>query len=1185
LTKRLPVSAEQNLWYDTEQVSNNDLTLEQQFNNTIATATIDNHIGYGTIPEALVQNVIFNSTLTTGFLDGLAIQAQNQPTDNNFGNQLSITLTNSNVGGSKTIKVGIIGLDFQSNLQYETFTFRVNETQTSIQHFTQVLVLLFNDFIGNPNLSFNLGGQIVIQEAVPMTLSRDPIMVAQNVQPNLWFRDFFLDSALTLQAFLQAALPLYNVAALNINTTELGQQILLNGDVTTQIGEKFVATSNNIQKITLLLSVQNTIIGQQNNLVWGGDLLCSIYPLQSTVTCPTDIVPTTAIDFSPSNIPLAQISYTYSSLQNAGVVLNGVPQPVDFIFSNTQVAGGTSLVPGSYYAVTLTRNGATAGQCDILLATGATTAPNSCITVFSGSIWVNIPEQQLWFEIWNDAAKVSDGQAYDNGNGVIIPKTILDTATNATVDYCLQNLAFTGNQIYTAVLSAITVQSDPVPDPRTGEPVNSLQQYEPQVQLLDPLDLTNLEVASEPMLLGAIADKNTKFINAIATTIKANLHSATMAGDELLIKIVDDPTDTVRFDTSVIALQSNLLNGNFVGAQIFPDATNPFIYYRVAEARLCTYITGDVDGNGIIDYNDLNLLDTFLGYNMNIGLPLNTTVNTDGYTYAHVTNGYTTLIEPFTNQYGIEFFLVDGYGNIVADGYDGVLVANPNILGQANFTSASVIFNNFIGLTNYQLFVNTPSVLSDYGSFIITSLDTTTDVITIQKVYLTGDTVGQLLRADIDGDFVISYNDGYLLNSYINCLPVDLPYVSPYPGPTTNPYNNIGVPFNVIRLRVELFVDRTDDYTPTPATRATSLHPNPDIFENDGYFALHNFYTQPVPISFQEELSWDESLVVTNSNPKTVPCVFTYLNGAPTTVCTIAGITCNVYESEPAFDKGRVDYYVPDNLIIGDGELMRPDGDYYKVDFEMGSIILEIPDGLFGTERTIDIMGDFVVDATGTGVTKLGFPAMRFADCSTVTANALANDQIRFSVAVQSFSPNTNGLSNDGYTGVIVDGKMGVAMDYATGLLTLNFTNLYQDPVLRTLNTKVQVSVFLKKGGFNNQTLFVNSTQVQNLLNLISIFSGANVGGVSALVNLDTDVVNTLPIVNGGTGLSTLGSSGQVLMSNGTSLSYSFVVTSNVTYTATTPSDWAGSAPTTVQSALDRMAALLYTLNGNHPIP
>lgn len=1140
MTKRNPVSAPQNVWFDTQDVDDTDLTLEQNFNTTIQSGIIANNIGYGVVPGALIPNVIFDSTLSAGFLDGLAITAQKQPTDNNFGNQLSISLSGSKVGGSKTIKVGIIGLDFQSNLQYETFTFRANEIQVTSQHFTEVLVLLFNDFIGDPTLSFNLGGQLIIQEATPMTLSRDAVTVSQNVQPNLWFRDFFVDGAFSLQALLQNALPLYNISTLNIQTSQLGQQVLASGDVTTQVGEKFLAVTNNIQKVTFLLSVQNTIFGQQNNLVWNGDLVCSIYPLQSNIECSTDIAPSTPIDFSPSNIPLAQVSYNYTSLQAAGVLLDSIPQPIDFIFSNSTVAGGNSLVAGSYYAVTLKRGGA-ANQCDILLATGAPSEENSLITTFTGNLWVDIPEQQLWFEVWDDSAKVSDGQAYENGHGIIIPKTTIDPTTNVTIDYSFNNVQFVGNDIYRAVLSAITIESDPIPDQRTGEPVDSRQQFEPQVQLLNTIDITNLEQASEPMLLGAIQDKNIKFLNTGNLTINSKLYSATMAEDEILIRVIDDPTDTGRFDTSVIALQSSLLNGAFIDAQFFPNAANPFTFYRIADARLCTYLVGDVDGNGIIDDNDLNLLNSYLGYNMNVGLPLNTLVNTDGYSFANVVNGYTTYNQPFTNQFTLSFFVIDGYGNIVADGYDGVLVANPNDPRLAQFTSASVLFSVIVGLSNYQVFINSPGTAQNFGAFNIVSIESVTDVITLQKVYLTGDAIGQLLRSDIDGDFHITSNDGYLLKSYIERQPLSQSPISTYPAPSTNAYTKIGTQFNVIRLRLEKFIDRTDDYDADPNNRAATLHVAPDIFENDGYFAQHNFYTNPSGLSFIQQLTWDESLIVTNSDPKQVPCVFTSLNGFSAIPCNIEGVTCAVYGSKPAFDKGLINYFVPDNLIIGDGEIQRPNGEYYKVDFEVGTIILEIPDGLFGSERTIDIMSDFIADYTGNGQTKLGFPAMRFADCSTVPIGALSNDQIRFSVSVQSFSPNTNGLSGDGYTGAIVDGKMGVAVDYQTGLLTLNFTNLYQDQVLQTLSTKVQVNVFLKKGGFNNQALFVDSTKVQNMLKLVSVFSGANVGGPSALVDLSIDVTDVLPIIHGGTGLNSTGAFGTVLTSNGSSLNYQFV--------------------------------------------
>ena len=38
-------------------------------------------------------------------------------------------------------------------------------------------------------------------------------------------------------------------------------------------------------------------------------------------------------------------------------------------------------------------------------------------------------------------------------------------------------------------------------------------------------------------------------------------------------------------------------------------------------------------------------------------------------------------------------------------------------------------------------------------------------------------------------------------------------------------------------------------------------------------------------------------------------------------------------------------------------------------------------------------------------------------------------------------------------------------------------------------------------------------------------------------------------------------------------------------FTATNPAYWSGSAPTTIQTAVDRLANLVYTLNSNTPIP
>ena len=159
-----------------------------------------------------------------------------------------------------------------------------------------------------------------------------------------------------------------------------------------------------------------------------------------------------------------------------------------------------------------------------------------------------------------------------------------------------------------------------------------------------------------------------------------------MVNNELLIRVVDDPTDTGRYDTSVIGLISNLLNGDFAGAKFIPDAGDPSAYYRIADARLCSMILGDVNGDGIIDQSDLDLLNTYVGYDLTTGLPLHTNVFTDGYTTTF-TNGYITYINPFSDLFGVHFQLIDPNTHIVvADGYDGVLVANPADPRLAQFT-------------------------------------------------------------------------------------------------------------------------------------------------------------------------------------------------------------------------------------------------------------------------------------------------------------------------------------------------------------------------------------------------------------------------------------------------------------------------------------------------------------------
>lgn len=161
---RKPVSSKQNIWFNGQAVDNSDLTLEQNYNNLTQTSLINNHIGTGILPENLTQVTLFDSALSSGLLDGKAIDTQIQPSDNNFGNQLEIELKDSLAAGKRVVKILIIGLDFENNLQYDRFIFNKNEKQLSSKHYVTILTILFNDFIGDANQSLNLVAQFLLKK-------------------------------------------------------------------------------------------------------------------------------------------------------------------------------------------------------------------------------------------------------------------------------------------------------------------------------------------------------------------------------------------------------------------------------------------------------------------------------------------------------------------------------------------------------------------------------------------------------------------------------------------------------------------------------------------------------------------------------------------------------------------------------------------------------------------------------------------------------------------------------------------------------------------------------------------------------------------------------------------------------------------------------------------------------------
>lgn len=1276
MSQRSPVSFPQNIWFDSEQVDDSDLKLEQDFNTNSHASLVNNHIGAGVIPESLGQLVLFDSEeyiqnairaaastsspISRGdvVMDGKKVEVVAQPTDQNFGNQLEVELSGSSAAGKRKVKVAIIGKDFQGNLQFDTFYFSTNERQYTKKHYTNVLMVLLNDFVGPPSYSMNLGGIIRIKEAPPLKISRDPIMVAQNVEPNLFFRDFFTTTTppSSVQSLLINSLPFFNTDTLGIFTGYKDNKVLAMGDTTTQVGQKFLATTNNIQKIRLLLSVSNSDYFSSSDLRWGGDLIVSVYPLQSSVSSVYDIVPDYAIDFQPSSRPLAQLTYSYDSLKESGFILDETPQPVDFVFSNTVLANGSAIIPGKYYAVIVNRAGA--DRCDISITSGSNRTPNSRATIFSEEDWHDLPEDNLWFEVYTDAIKVTDGQAYETGHGIIVDKIKRDSATGETEDYSLDSIQFIGNQRYSAIVSAATESGEQIQDQRTGNPVFSRKQFKPEVKLLNSLEINGLRKTSQPLVIGTVSDENQKFTSE--QLISAKIKRWTYLKNKIIIKS----------DSSSADLRNAIVNGGVVGAKIKPNTLSSSISYRISKADIVTMKYGDINNDGIVDAHDLREFERLQTIDVTSSPPLISDISYSIDGYLSYKNSYPTFTQPFKNG-SVTFEVVDprdpdrmvrvaSFSDSAGNPSSGNLIIDPNKPFLASIQSPSMAShfgdrdsNNRLLVEGKLLVVRSSSATDNIGVFRVNPSNPVTKItdtppaqyqLNIEKLYYNEDLVMKIFRADVDEDFIVSSQDKKYIETYVSkklpsrAFQENPPFDQQY-------YNNVGKSFDVIVLTLDndvynstdtgaisaSTIDRSDDYYSAISARGKNLHAITDICVNDrssfiGRRFVRDIYSgtnmvtekdkntvfvaplgsviftsiiaggiqigdtirikngypynmdivrkisgvrsdgyiemigtapidatgctysisrdNPIELSIQKKLRWDESLLRAFGKARHVPSAIDLQFGSAATDPL----------TKDSFDPGSVDCYIPNNLIVGDvGEIKRPDGNFYKVDFEVGTVTIEIPDGFVTLgpdgysvkEQSVKVFENFVAeDNFNPGLTSKGFKAMRFADGSVVKADALAKNQIRFSASVQSFSPNTDGEDIDGYRGTIVDGRMGVAMDYATGILTLNFANLKQHATMQTVSTKIQVSVFLKKGGFNNTPLLVDSVQTQNMLNLGSIFTAAGVPrpGINA-PTVVTDLAGptisgTLPVSHGGTGLTTIGPAGTILSSNGTGLVY-----------------------------------------------
>lgn len=190
----------------------------------------------------------------------------------------------------------------------------------------------------------------------------------------------------------------------------------------------------------------------------------------------------------------------------------------------------------------------------------------------------------------------------------------------------------------------------------------------------------------------------------------------------------------------------------------------------------------------------------------------------------------------------------------------------------------------------------------------------------------------------------------------------------------------------------------------------SSLSPSQLIY--DGYYVAVNveldsvFTTAPfagVTYQISPKPFWQDWLINLSSNARLVPAAFTYLESSQSYSCvnTVDTVCDEQFSAAPVVDIGRNDIFIPNNLLIGQGQILNVDGSHFKQDFEVATIELRLPEVPLN-ELSLNVYEKFVVDV-GSGKTAAGYNALRYSDCSTVQLEDLSLNKVKFDVAIQAF--------------------------------------------------------------------------------------------------------------------------------------------------------------------------------------
>jgi len=989
-------------FFDGQKLSESDLDQEQAHLRGLTSNHIMSAHGSGLIKDNPLENRILFSlnnpgyygenpskyVIGSGSFDGRPIYLDRQPSDSELGKRLIFEITNATIKNSYPVKIIILGskynpLDSRGEITVEYLEFSESLKKITSNYYKHIYAIYFNNLSGGTGTSFYNNAQesnnylssqnlnLTVYESDSIEAFSKSLSISQIESPNYYLNNFatYSEDVDLLDAFGEALDDTFSPSEIYYETLPAEELLFVaGGSSSVSYGQKFLANTNGLQKISLLLGIDTTISTE-----FSGSLVISIHKLTTATNCTTDAIPDNLINFDPESISLVESSYSYDDFLAMGIKLDSNPKIVDFDFSSTLIANPNldpSFEKDAYYCFIIKRVGDTSTgtvklyqgynksykktQNGQSLTIQEQYEPVSTLfTEFDviNNKYVDNSDKSLWFELHSSSIEISSGKSFsEDGIQFEIPNYI-EYIGNNLIPFTLQNVELkyiNGHKNY-IILDRSEKFSSPIAHPRTGNYTFT--------RILDSYSIT---ILSEDEL-NSILDLNP---NIIAYVVDLNDRSPADIFGTFSYAGQLTPEKIYFINPSNEILTKSILNRIFI-----PDIScGCSSQYKISSLTCSSHKVADLNSDGNITYDDLNSV-----------LNLSGNAITSLVTQNLLLNGTINLID---------FYKSDVNADGAVDGED-ISIVEDAIDGYVNFSKPEEFTVLEMSLSNIDSSKNYPLIFEDTSS--TASCSSSSNVITFN---ITSETFSRIIRA---GDKIIipeteSDSGSYIISSITFSSLVGSAVVTLEDGSEVSFIGSSN--FNVLiysGTEVNIFADNNLLVNIPVDLKKWSITSAGNSFSNNllNVIDLRRFIEQSLLEVKSQECVCTESLCFDHN------------------------------EVAPVIKNQKV---LPNDLYIPNGDILSAPGVPHHGDFEYVNVLLPLPPGSI-EDCSINIYDSFIKSYNGTCKTVAGYPAMKYSDGTLVGCNDsgattdLSLGRVRISKAISSLYVDAliDGYASDGY--------------------------------------------------------------------------------------------------------------------------------------------------------------------------